>query len=177
MAITKERKKALVAQYQDLAKRATGMILTSYSGLTVKELEGLRNQIREVGGEFHIVKNSLLELAFKELDLPLPDGAMEGTTAIGFATEEVPPIAKAIVDLSRDGEVISLKGGIVDGKLVDQGRIVMLADLPPMPVVQSQLLSVMSSPASQIAGVLAGALRQMIGVMNAYAQTESAEAA
>lgn len=177
MAITKERKKALVAQYQDLAKRATGMILTSYSGLTVKELEGLRNQIREVGGEFHIVKNSLLELAFKELDLPLPDGAMEGTTAIGFATEEVPPIAKAIVDLSRDGEAISLKGGIVDGKLVDQGRIVMLADLPPMPVVQSQLLSVMSSPASQIAGVLAGALRQMIGVMNAYAQTESAEAA
>jgi large subunit ribosomal protein L10 len=177
MAISKARKQALVTQYQELAKRSNGMILTSYSGLTVKELEGLRNQMRELGGEFHIVKNTLMELAFKELDLPLPDGATEGTTAIGFATDEVPPIAKAIVDLSREGEAISLKGGIVDGELVDGAKIIMLADLPPMPVVQAQLLSVLTTPSTQVAGLLAGALRQVVGVMSAYARTESAEAA
>jgi large subunit ribosomal protein L10 len=109
VAISKARKQALVAQYQELAKRSNGLILTSYSGLTVRELESLRNQMREVGGEFHVVKNTLMELAFKELDLPLPEGAVDGTTAIGFATEEVAPIAKAIVDLSREGEALSLK--------------------------------------------------------------------
>ena len=119
MAITKARKEALVTQYKELAEKSSGIILTSFSGVTVKDLQGLRGQIREVGGEFHIVKNSLMDLAFKDLKLPLPEGATDGTTAIGFATEEIPAVAKAIVDLSREAETLQIKGGLIDGELID----------------------------------------------------------
>lgn len=177
MAITKAHKEALVNQYKELAKNSSGIILASFSGATVKQLQELRGQIREVGGEFHIVKNSLMDIAFKELDLPLPEGATDGTTAIGFATEEVPAVAKAIVDLGREHETLQIKGGLIDGELIDQARIMTLADLPPMPVVRGQLLGLITTPAGQVAGVLAGALRQLAGVMHAYSKSEGAETA
>lgn len=177
MGITRARKVALVNQYKELAENSSGMILASFSGVTVKDLEGLRGQIREVGGEFHIVKNSLMDLAFKELDLPLPEGAMDGTTAIGFATEEIPAVAKAIVDLSRVAEALQIKGGLIEGELIDQAGILRLADLPPMPVVRAQFLGLITTPAGQVAGVLAATLRQLVGVMHAYSKSEDAEAA
>lgn len=177
MAITKARKEALVNQYKELAEQSSGIILTSFSGVTVKDLEGLRGQIREVGGEFHIVKNSLMDIAFKELDLPLPEGATDGTTAIGFATEEVPAVAKAIVDLSREAETLQIKGGLIEGELVDQAGILRLADLPPMPVVRAQFLGLITTPAGQVAGVLAASLRQLAGVVHAYSRSEGAETA
>lgn len=177
MAVSKERKQALVAQYEELAKRSKGLILTSYSGLTVKDLQSLRSQIREYGGEFHIVKNTLMELAFNKLGIPMPEGANLGTTAIGFAMEDVPPVAKAIVELRRAGQQIDLKGGLVNGNLYDAAQIERLADLPPMPVVRAQLLGLLNTPARQVAGTLAGALRQVMGVLQAYSQRESAEPA
>jgi len=177
LTVTRKRKQALVAQYQDLAKKSKAVILTSYSGLTVKQLEGLRNQIRELGGEFHIVKNTLVDLAFKELKLPLPEGSMLGTTAIGFALEDVPPVAKAIVDLTRASEGMRIKGGLIEGKLYDAAQIPLLADLPPLPVVRARLLGLLTTPASQVAGGLAAVLRNLAGVIRAYSQSQSSEPA
>lgn len=174
MAISKERKQALVAEYRDLANRARGLILTSYSGLTVNDLQGLRNQIREYGGEFHIVKNTLMELAFKELGIRLPEGASQGTTAIGFAMEDIPPVAKAIVELGRRGQQLAIKGGVIEGTVYDASQVERLADLPPLSVVRAQLIGLIGTPAGRIAGSLAGSLRQVLGVMQAYSQRESA---
>ena len=177
MAITKARKQALVAQYQELAGRSKAMILTSYSGLSVKKLEGLRNQIRELGGEFHIVKNSLMGLAFKELKLPFPAALMHGTTAIGFAVEEVPAVTKLIVDLSRENPGMRVKAGLIEGSLYDEAQVIRFAELPPFPVVRAQLLGLLTTPASRAAGVLAAALRGLAGVIYAYSQSKSPEAA
>ena len=177
MAITKARKQALVAQYQELANQSKGLILTSYSGLSVKQMEVLRNQIRELGGEFHIVKNTLMRLAFQELKLPFPAGLMHGTTAIGFAVEDVPAVAKVIADLSRENPGMRIKGGLIDGSLYDEAQIVRFANLPPLPVVRAQLLGLLTTPASQAAGVLTAALRGLVGVLHAYSQKKSPEAA
>ena len=174
MAITKERKKLLVGQYQTLMEQANGMIITSYSGLTMKELEGLRRQIREVGGEFHIVKNTLLDLAAQNAGLTLPEGTLDGTTAIGFAEDELSIVAKAIVDLSRETDTIWLKGGLIEGEVFDADAIVRFADLPPLPVVQAQLLGLLSTPATRIAGALSGSLRQVASVFKAYSESEAA---
>ena len=118
-----------------------------------------------------------MDIAFKELDLPLPEGATDGTTAIGFASDEVPAVAKAIVDLSREADTLQIKGGLIEGELIDQAGIQRLADLPPMPVVRAQFLGLITTPAGQVAGTLAAALRDLVGVMNAYSKSEGAEAA
>ena len=136
MAISKERKKQLVTQYKELLDNNTGLVMTGYSGLSVKEIQALRAKIREVGGSFHIVKNNLVERAFNEGGVPLPEGSLLGPTAIGFSSEDILGVAKAIVELSRDVESVRVKGAVIDGVLYDDRQVLQLADLPPLPVVQ-----------------------------------------
>jgi large subunit ribosomal protein L10 len=176
LAISKELKEVLVDKYKRLITENSAVILTSNSGLSVKEMEGLRKNIREVGGEFLVVKNTLVKRAFDETDTPMPEGGLEGTTAIGATTEDVIGLAKAIVDLSREVDTFTIKGAIIDGDVVETTRIRMLADLPPLPVLQSQLLSVLQAPAARVAGVLNGSVRQVVTVIKAYVKKEPAAA-
>lgn len=174
MAITKEKKSELVANYKELVEESRAIILTSYSGVTVKELEEVRRKIRELGGEFHIVKNTLFALVMNEAGISLPEETFVGTTAIGFAMEEIPGVAKAIVDLAREVETVRIKGGLLEQEIYNASQIEMLADLPPLPVVRSQLLSMLQAPASRVAMSLAGSVRQLLNVTKAYADKEGA---
>lgn len=176
MAITKQRKQELVDQYRELVKKYPSLILASTSGLTVKQLESLRSQVREAGGEFRIVKNTLISLVFDEAGIKLPEGTLLGPTAIGFSSDGVVSVAKAIVELAKDAKVVSLKPSIVDGAVYSESQVQRLADLPPMPVVQSQLLSVLQAPATKLTGVLASSVRQVVNVVKAYSETEAAPA-
>lgn len=176
MAISRERKEELVEEYKQLLERSAGIIISTHSGLTVNAAEELRAKIREVGGEFHVVKNSLMKLAMEDASVPIPDGSLEGTTAVGFADEDIPGVAKAIVDLSKDAEVVKVKAGIVRGMVYDDKQIERLAELPPLNVLQGQLLGLIEAPASQLAGVLQGSVRQVVNLMKAYSETEEAAA-
>lgn len=176
MAITKERKQELVAQYRELVEKYPSLILASTSGLTVKQLEGLRAQVREAGGEFRIVKNTLINVVFDEAGIKLPEGTLIGPTAIGFSSDGVVSVAKALVDLAKETKVVELKPSIIDGAVYTKTQVQQLADLPPMPVVQAKLLSVLQAPATKLAGVLSGSVRQVVNVVKAYSETEAAPA-
>lgn len=173
MAITKKRKDELLAQYQELVRGSRGMVLTTFAGLSVKDLEGLRRKIRELGGDFHVVKNSLIRLAFRESGLAEPEGARTGTTAVGFGSEDLPLIAKAILDVAREGGAIQLKGAWIEGTVYSARQVEQLAELPPLPVMRARLLGVLQAPAGRLAGVLAGSVRQVVQVVKAYSQKEA----
>jgi len=153
LAISRKKKEALIETYRQILKENTSLILTDYSGLTVKEMEALRTRIRDLGGEFHVVKNSLAKRAFEEADLPEPEHALDGPTAIGV-----------------------ISAGVIDGRVLDAAEIKRLAELPPMPVVQAQLLGLIQTPAQQIAGVLASTLQGLVRVIKAYSEQEAAAA-
>jgi large subunit ribosomal protein L10 len=176
LAISKEKKQQLVAQYQELASSSQGMILTSFSGLNVKETEALRKQVREAGGTFHVVKNTLAKLAFDQAGLELPEGALDGTTAIGFTQEGITDLAKAIVEVVRETETLKVKGGLIEGMVYDARQITKIASLPSLQVVQAQLLGLLQTPASRVAGALSGSVRQIVSVVSAYAKTAGEDA-
>lgn len=172
MAISKERKNELVAQYKEILSSNAALILTNYSGLSVKEIQGLRKDIREVGGEFHVIKNTLIKLAFEETGLSYPENALEGPTAIGVALEDIPGVAKAIVDLARETEIIKVKGAVIEGEVYDEVQVIRLADLPPLPIIQAQLIGLIQSPGGQVANLVAGSVRQALNVLKAYSEQE-----
>lgn len=174
MAITRERKERLVSEYTEMLGTNSALILTDYKGLSVQQMEALRAQLREVGGQYQVVKNTLVKMAFEEAGLPQPEGSLEGPTAIGATSEDLPALAKAIVDLSKEVDVFQVKAAIIDGEIVDSAEVIRLAELPPLPVLRAQLLGLMQAPARNIAGTLAGSIRQVINVMNAYSQPEQA---
>jgi large subunit ribosomal protein L10 len=177
LAISKERKQEMVSDYQEWLKRSRAVIVAEYVGLSMKDIDNLRNRVREAGGEFHIVKNTLVELAFKEAGLSVPREFFTGSTAAGFAFTDAPGLAKTMTEFARTVEFLKIKGGFLDSRPVSADQIKSLADLPPLPVMRARLLGVLQAPASQLARTLAEPARQLAAVVKAYSEKETSPAA
>lgn len=176
MAISKERKKELVAQYETWLKESEAIILAEYTGLDMQSIDKLRANMREAGGEFHILKNRLAKVAFAAAGFDAPDDFFVGSTAIGIAFEDPPGVAKAIADLEKDTDFVKIKGGFMGSELMTAEEIKVMAELPPLPVVRGQLLGTIMAPASQFTRLLAEPGRQLAQVIKAYSESESAAA-
>lgn len=174
MAITKEQKNELVSNYVHWLDRSKALIVTEYTGLNMKGIDALRGKVRESGGEFHIVKNTLGKVAFDQAGLEIPENYLTGSTAIAFAFEDSPATAKAITDFAKDSEFIKIKGGYLEKQPISASEIQALADLPPLPVMRAQLLGVLLAPASKLARTIAEPARQIAGVLKAYAEKDAA---
>ena len=167
MAITKERKQALVAQYADLIERSRALILTNYQGLSVGQITALRNQIREASGAYYVTKNTLIRLALEQQGLSVPADWLEGPTAVGFCFDSVPAVAKAITDFGDELELMSIKGALLGDKAVDEAKVKALASLPPADVLKSQMLGTLVAPLSGVVGALNGLMAGLVGVLDA----------
>jgi len=177
LAISKERKKELVAEYQEWLDNSKAVIIAEYVGLSMKDMDALRKKAREAGGEFHVLKNTLCKLAWENAGMPFVEEQFEATTGAGFAFEDAPSMAKAMTDFSKDIPFLKIKGGYLASKPVSAAEIIALAELPPLPVMRAQLLSTIMAPAGQLARVLSEPARQVAAVLKAYADQESSEAA
>jgi len=173
LAVTKKRKQELVGEYRELLSKSKAVIITEYTGLTMKQLDDLRSKVREVGGEFHVVKNTLGHLAFEEAGFPVSEELFEGSTAAGFAFEDAAALAKTMNSFTRANDALKIKGGYLDMRPMKAAQVVALADLPSLPVMRAQLLGTIMAPASQLARVLAEPARQVAAVVKAYAEKDA----
>jgi large subunit ribosomal protein L10 len=177
LAISKERKNEMVAQYNDWVNRSRAIIVTEYKGITMKQLDELRSKVRDAGGEFHIVKNTLGQVALKAAGLPLSEGLFEGSSAVCFAFTDAPLMAKTLSEYARTSDFIKIKGGYLGHSALTAANVKALADLPPLPVMRAQLLGVLLAPASKLVRTLTEPGRQVAAVLKAYADRDAAPAA
>ena len=174
MALSKERKEQIQAQYKAWIEDSQAVVLTEYTGLTMTMIDELRAQVREIGGEFHVIKNTLGKRAFDEAGHNAPEEYWIGSTAFGVAFEDAAGVAKAIKDFGKDKPMIKIKGGLMDGELVPAEMLMALADLPPLPVVRGQLLGVISAPATKLARIIGEPGRSLAQVVKAHADAAAA---
>ena len=177
MALTKQEKETIVKQYQEWMEKSIAMVVVEYTGINMKELDSLRSKMREAGGEFHVIKNTLARRAFDAVGLPLAEGYLEKSTAVGFAFEDAPGVAKVMTEFNKDLDSIIIKGGYLDKQIIEIDEIKALAQLPPLPVVRAQILGTILAPASKLVRTLAEPGRQVAAVINAYSETETASVA
>ena len=111
MALTREQKVKRVEEYTEQLAESQGIILVDYRGLSVGEMEKIRRSVRPIAGEFKVVKNRLLNLALEERGMSLPEEWLTGPTAVSFCREEIPPVAKALVEAGEETDSLALKGG------------------------------------------------------------------
>lgn len=172
MAISREKKEQLVKGYVDRFNNSDAVIITDYRGLTVPQLQELRAEIRKAEGSFVVIKNTLARRALEEAGLPVDDDLLTGPIGIGFCHQNVPGVAKAITKYAKDNETLEVKGGLLGDQLIDEAAIKNLASLPSLDVLRAQLLGLINAPATQLTGVIAGSVRQLVNVVNAYAEKE-----
>lgn len=175
MAISKQRKEELQSRYADWINRSEAIILMEYTGVSMKALDNIRNKIRESGGEFHIVKNTLARRVFAENGMDIPADYLLNSTAISFAFTDPASTAKALTDAAKGNEFVKVKGGLMGGKTLNATQVKALSDLPPLPVMRATLLGVLQAPAGKLVRTLAEPARGLAAVIKA--RSEAAQAA
>lgn len=175
MAVSRERKEEVLAQYADWLKKSQAVILVEYTGVSMKALDGIRAKIRESGGEFHVMKNTLARRAFSEQGMSLPEEYLVKSTAVSFAFNDPASTAKALTDATKGNEFVKVKGGFMAGQALNAAQVKALADMPPLPVVRAQLLGVLQAPAGKLVRTIAEPARGLAAVIKAF--TEKAPAA
>ena len=173
-------KQAVVAQLKEQLESAKGVVLTSYKGLTVAQDTELRRELREAGVSYHVVKNTMLRIAAKEAGIEGIEEHLEGTTAFAFSTEDAVAPAKVICGFIKknkleDAEVLTVKVGMVEGKVIGVDEVKALAALPSREELIAKLLGSMNAPISNTVNVLQGVIRNAVYVLDAIrSQKESA---
>ena len=177
MAKSKAQKETMLTQYVEWVGKSQAVVLVEYSGLKMSNLDTIRSKVREAGGEFHIVKNTLAKLALEKAGFNVPADYAEKSTAIGFAFSDPAGFAKALTEATKGMEAVKIKGGFMGALTLKPAEVKALASLPPLPVMRSQLLGMLQAPASKLVRTLAEPGRQVAYVVKAYSEKAAPTAA
>jgi large subunit ribosomal protein L10 len=167
-------KAADVAELVESFQESAGAVLTEYRGLTVKQLQELRRALGD-NASYAVVKNTLTQIAANEAGIDGFDALLTGPTAIAFINGDVVEAAKGLRDFARTNPALVVKGGILDGNLLDAKEIARLADLESRDVLLGRLAGGMLASLSQAVYLLNAPLAQvarLAGALQAKAEED-----
>lgn len=122
------QKQLVIDEIKDCVSNAKTYVLFDYRGLTDTESKELRRKLKETGSDYKVYKNTLMDRAFRDLNVDLEEG-LTGPSALAFGEDEVAPI-KVLSDFAKDHQALVLKVGVVDGKVSDKAALAELATIP-----------------------------------------------
>jgi large subunit ribosomal protein L10 len=160
--IGKAVKEEKVAALHTKFAAAKGAILSDYRGLNVQQMAELRSRLREAVVELQVVKNTLARRAAEETAFVQLADYFVGPTSVAFTMDDVVAMAKALTEYARAEPKLTIRAGLIEGKVISPQEITALAELPPREVLLARLLSGMQSPVAGFVGVLHGVLRQLL---------------
>lgn len=140
------QKKALVDALALKLKEAKSIVLTDYRGLTVEQDTNLRKALREANVEYKVIKNSIISFAAKDSDLGGLEKYLEGPTAIAMSTTDPVAPSKILAKYAKDFEKLEIKGGMVEGNIIDENGVMELASTPSKEELLSKLIGSLQSP-------------------------------
>ena len=148
---------------------AETLIVADYRGLTNKQLEALRDQLLPHGARFRIVKNTLTRRAAEQAGADALLVMLEGPTAIAFIESSGDPaaVAKALAATAKETNVLTLRGGMLEGKSLTGEEVDRLATLPPLDILRGQLVGAIVAPITQLLALVSAPLRDLHGLIDA----------
>lgn len=166
-----------VAEVQAIAERleqAQSIVLANYSGLTVGQMTQFRRNCRANSVECRVVKNRLARIAAEKVGAGVLRDALKGPTAIVFgAASQVDP-ARLVVEFAKDNDKMLIKGGYVDGQLLDAQQVVALSQIPSREELLAKMMGSISSPARGLACTVNGVAAALARVIDAAAKAKAA---
>jgi len=162
-------KELLVRDVDQHLDKSDYVFLTNYERISVEETESLRDLLAAESAEFHVVKNSILNLALRRREKPDLQEWMNGPTAIIVGGENPSGVAKVLKKFFKDKEKVEMKVGILGEQAVTSDDLLALADLPGLDELRAKFLSLLNTPAQQFVTVLNAVPTSVVNVLKAYA--------
>lgn len=172
MPKTKAQKATMISDLSQKVAAAEAIFVVAPKSVNPNEASALKMRLSAVGGEYHMVKNSIFVRALQSSDYVVAPGLEAGQNAVIFAGAQAPEAAKIVKKFIKDSDKAEFKVGYLQRKQISASDIVALADLPSREVMLAQVLGTMNAPISGFVQVLAGNLRNFVNVVDAYRKTK-----
>ena len=158
-----EVKKGVVADIKQKFEKAQTAVLVDYRGLNVAEDTELRNQLRKAGVEYAVLKNTMINLAVKDMNLDDLKPHLEGPTAVAFGFEDAVAPAKILSEFAKKNKKITIKCGVCDGAYIDEAGVQSLASTPIREVLIAKIMGSMMSSVSKFVYALEAIRKKQAG--------------
>jgi large subunit ribosomal protein L10 len=160
-------KKYLIQEVSQHLKKSDYVFLANFDKVTVSDVATLRSRLKPEQAEFHVVKNSSLRVAAKELELPDLDSMLTGPTAIIVGGKNPAGVAKIVKKFFDETTKLEGKGGVLSKKALKAAELDVLATLPSLDVLRAQLLALFITPATSTVRLLNAIPQSLLNVLQA----------
>ena len=175
MTMDRQTKEQMVERYSQSFASSRNAFVLGYRGVTVPEVTQLREKVREIGGTYEVVKNSLALLALQDSEVKSLMQHFDGPTAVAFSEGDIVGLAKVLRDFSKEVPAFEFRGGVVEGSPVDADEIRQIADLPSRDDLVARLLFMLQSPISRFVRGLGAIAPQFVRVLAQIAEKKDAQ--
>jgi large subunit ribosomal protein L10 len=164
-----------VAEIKERIEGSQAVFLAEYAGLSVKDQQALRRDLRDNGAEFKVVKMTLARLATGELEIESLDELLLGPTGLTFVEGDPVGPAKVLKEFAKGHETFTIKGGLLGAEFLTPEKIAELASIEPREVLLAKLAGAMQAPMANLAGLLAALPRNTASVLQQLLEKKEAE--
>jgi large subunit ribosomal protein L10 len=164
--MNKQEKSREIDALREALQGAPPVFVLGQVGLTVGQSSVLRKKVRAAGSRYRVVKNRVALRALKDTPLAPLAPHLKGPTAIAWCAKDVAPLAKALDEFMKDHQGLSLKAGLVDGRMLDPQALKALASLPSREVLVARLLGVLNGPLVRLLRVLQEPARTLVATID-----------
>jgi large subunit ribosomal protein L10 len=173
----RDQKREVVAELTEDFRSSTSMLVADPRGLTVAQLRDLRTRLRAQDASFRVAKNTLARIAARDADRePLVD-LLAGPTGIALVQGDPAPVAKALSDFARTAPTLVLRGGLLEGRAIDEAGVRQLATLPPREQLIAQFVGGIAAPLSAFVNTIAAIPRGLVVALDQIRQQKEGAAA
>jgi len=167
--VKKADKERVVEQLAEYLRGSQTLIVADYRGLTMPQIDELRGRLIEHGARFAVVKNTLTRRAAEAAGADAVLALLEGPSAIAFVESDGDPVAvaKALADAARTTRILTIRGGVLEGRAIEASDIDELAKLPPVDILRSQVLGTVIGPLTGILAIFTAPLQDLYGLIDA----------
>jgi len=151
--MNKEQKKNYITEMTANFENSEAVLVTHYQGLTVKQLDELRKQMREQGIQFKITKNRITKLALEKTKCKDLANLFTGPTAVALSKDAISS-AKILTKFSKENNNLKILGGIMGKEILDVAGVANVATLPTLDEARAKIIGILSSPAQKIVSIL-----------------------
>ncbi len=149
--MNRDQKSAAIAEIAEQIEQADAVFAVDFRGISVPQAADVRTRLRDADASFRVVKNTLTERAADKVGADALKPLLEGPTALTFVRGDAALAAKAIATFNRETQLLSFKGGLLDGDPLDAEQIIAISRLPAREVLYGQLVGVVASPITGLA--------------------------
>ena len=151
--MNKEKKQSYIKEMTAQFEKSEAVLVTHYQGLSVKQLDNLRKQMREHGIQFKITKNRITKIALEKSRCKDLSNLFTGPTAVALSEDAISS-AKILTKFSKENENLKILGGIMGKEILDVAAVANVATLPTLDEARTKIIGILTSPAQKIVSIL-----------------------